>query len=130
MPPSARIVVYRTAGVVMKVNERERQPENRDQATTFGARIRELRYQRGIGIKRLAPELGVDYSYLSRVENEKVIPSASLIERLSDYFGQDKDELMLLAEKVPKDVMRILREHPQETLALLRSSFIGDDKQP
>jgi hypothetical protein len=34
-----------------------------------------------------------------------------------------------LADKVPKDVMRILREHPREALALLRESFVGDGKQ-
>ena len=71
----------------------------------------------------------MDYSYLSRVENEKAVPSAKLIERLSEYFDQNKDEMMLLADKVPKDVIQILREHPQEALALLRQSFIGDGNQ-
>lgn len=112
------------------VYKQNSEPDNRDESTSLGSRIRELRYQRGIGIKRLAPELGVDYSYLSRVENEKVIPSARIIDRLSEYFGQDRDELMLLAEKVPEDVMQILREHPREALALLRQSFIEDGKQP
>ena len=114
----------------MKINRQEKQPDNRNVPTSFGSRIRDLRYQKGIGIKKLAPELGVDYSYLSRLENEKVLPSVEIIDRLSKYFGHDKDELMLLADKVPKDVMQILREHPREALALLRESFIGDGKQP
>ena len=114
----------------MRINRQNKQPDNRNESTSFGSRIRELRYQRGIGIKRLAPELGVDYSYLSRLENEKALPSAKIIDRLSKYFDHNKDELMLLAEKVPKDVMQILREHPREALALLRESFIRDGKQP
>jgi len=113
----------------MRINKQNKQPNNQNGSTSFGSRIRELRYQRGIGIKRLAPELGVDYSYLSRLENEKVVPSAKLIDRLSEYFDQNKDELMLLADKVPKDVVQILREHPQEALALLRQSFISDGSQ-
>ena len=111
------------------MNRQEKQPDNRNDPMSFGSRIRELRYQKGIGIKKLAPELGVDYSYLSRLENEKVVPSAKLIGRLSEYFDQNKDELMLLADKVPKDVMQILREHPREALALLRQSFISDGNQ-
>ncbi len=114
----------------MMNNRQNKQPDNRNEPTSFGSRIRELRYQRGIGIKRLAPELGVDYSYLSRLENEKVAPSTKMIDRLSEYFDQNKDELMLLADKVPKDVMQILREHPREALALLRESFIRDGEQP
>jgi len=97
--------------------------EPRNNENSFGAKIREMRYQRGIGIKKLAPELGVDYSYLSRIENNKVLPSAEIIERFAKYFNQDKDELMILADRVPEDVMRILRERPKETLALLRESF-------
>ena len=114
----------------MRINRQNKQPDNRNESTSFGSRIRELRYQRGIGIKRLAPELGVDYSYLSRLENEKALPSVKIIDRLSKYFDHNKDDLMLLAEKVPKDVMQILREHPREALALLRESFIRDGKQP
>lgn len=114
----------------MGINRQNKQPDNQNESTSFGSRIRELRYQRGIGIKKLAPELGVDYSYLSRLENEKVLPSAELIGRLSEYFDHNKDELMLLADKVPKDVMQILREHPGEALTLLRQSFIRDGKQP
>lgn len=113
----------------MEINKQNRQPNKQNESSSLGARIRELRYQRGIGIKKLAPELGVDYSYLSRVENEKAVPSVKLIERLSEYFDQNKDEMMLLADKVPKDVIQILREHPQEALALLRQSFISDGNQ-
>lgn len=113
----------------MRINRQNKQPNNRNESTSLGSKIRELRYQRGIGIKKLAPELGVDYSYLSRLENEKAVPSAKIIDRLSEYFDQNKDELMLLADKVPKDVMQILREHPREALALLRQSFISDGNQ-
>jgi transcriptional regulator with XRE-family HTH domain len=90
---------------------------------SFGAKIRQFRYQKGIGIKKLALQLGVDYSYLSKIENGKVPASAGIVERLSEYFDCNRDELMLLADKVPRDVMQILRENPQEALALLRESF-------
>ena len=43
--------------------------------TTFGAVLRQLRNKTGLGIKGLAPELGVTYSYLSKLENNEVGPS-------------------------------------------------------
>ena len=40
--------------------------------------LRQLRANKGVGIKRLAPELGVTYTYLSKLENnEEGLPSSS-----------------------------------------------------
>jgi transcriptional regulator with XRE-family HTH domain len=96
---------------------------------TFGSMLRKLRYRQGIGIKRLAPELDVDYTYLSRLENDKAAPSEEVIDRISRYFNQDKDELMLLADKVPEDVKQILRENPREALEYLRERFAEGGRQ-
>jgi hypothetical protein len=44
----------------------------------FGRILKKLRTQSGKGIKRLAPELRVSYSYLSKLENEEIGPSEEL----------------------------------------------------
>jgi len=85
--------------------------------------LRELRGRAGIGIKRLAPELGVTYSYLSKLENNQIRPSGELVERVSDYFDYDRDRLLLAAEKVPPEILEILREHPDDALEFLRERF-------
>lgn len=90
---------------------------------TFGSLLRGLRYSQGIGIKKLAPSLDLDYTYLSRIENDKSIPSEEVIERISRYFNYSKDELMLSADKIPDDIKRILRENPQEALTYLRERY-------
>lgn len=92
---------------------------------TFGSLMRMLRQQQGVGIKRLASDLDVDYTYISRIENGKATPSEKVINKFSDYFRYDKDELMILADKIPEDIKRILRENPREALAYLRGRF-GD----
>jgi transcriptional regulator with XRE-family HTH domain len=89
----------------------------------FGHILRELRGKAGIGIKRLAPELGVTYSYLSKLESNQIRPSEELVERVANYFNYDRDRLLLAADKVPPEVLRILRENPDEALGFLRERF-------
>jgi transcriptional regulator with XRE-family HTH domain len=89
----------------------------------FGPILRALRIKAGIGIKRLAPELGVSYSYVSKLENNEILPSAELVERVAHYFEYDPDYLMLSAGKVPKEILAILRENPDDALEFLRKRF-------
>jgi len=96
---------------------------------TLGGLLRELRYGKGVGIKKLAPELGLDYTYLSRLENDRVVPSEEVIEKISRYYRYNKDELMLLANKVPEDIRRILRENPKEALEYLRKRFASGESR-
>jgi len=44
----------------------------------FGVLLRDLRRKKGIGIKQLAPELAVSYTYLSKLEHNQVRPSRRL----------------------------------------------------
>jgi transcriptional regulator with XRE-family HTH domain len=92
---------------------------------TFGTLLRSLRYKEDIGIKKLAAEINVDYAYLSRIENDKLKPSERVIERISRYFNYNKDELMILGDKIPEDIKKILRENPEEALSYLREKFSG-----
>lgn len=89
----------------------------------FGKILRDLRTNADIGIKRLAPELGVTYTYLSKLENNQVRPSEEFVGRVAHYFQYDHNQLLLAANKVPPDVLRILRDHPMEAIDLLRERF-------
>jgi HTH-type transcriptional regulator, competence development regulator len=89
----------------------------------FGQLFRSLRASRGIGIKKLAPDLGVTYSYLSKLESGGVGPSEEFVSRVSTYFHYDKNELLLSAGKVPPEVLEILRSHPQDAIEFLRERF-------
>jgi transcriptional regulator with XRE-family HTH domain len=89
----------------------------------FGKLLRQLRATRGLGIKKLAPELGVTYSYLSKLENSEVGPSEDMVGRVAKYFGYDKNRLLLSAGKVPPDVLEILQNHPEEAVEFLKERF-------
>jgi transcriptional regulator with XRE-family HTH domain len=91
----------------------------------FGEILRTLRTKAGIGIKRLAPELDVSYTYLSKLENNEINPSAELVERVAEYFDYNPDNLLLSAGKIPTEILEILRENPDDALKFLRERFGG-----
>src|SRR5260370_41924293 len=95
----------------------------------FGQLLRRLRSDKGVGIKRLAPDLGVTYSYLSKLGSGDVGPSEAFVGRVSTYFHYDRNELLIAAGKVPNGVLEILRSHPQDAVRFLRERFgrIVDD---
>lgn len=96
---------------------------------TFGRVLRELRRNSGVGIKRFGPEVGVSYSYISKLENDVVPPSEGFVQRAANYFEVDPNVLLLAAGKVPTDVLRILQDNPEEALKLLRAKFGATDAQ-
>jgi len=83
----------------------------------FGPKVRELRKAKGFTQRQLADRLGVSFTYVSKVENEKLhfgdYPSEKFIHKLSDVLDADEDELLLLADKVPEAIRRRIRERPE-----------------
>lgn len=83
----------------------------------FGARVRQLRFQKQLTQRELAVRLGVSVSYVCKVETEKLhfgdYPSEKFIHKLAGELGADEDELLLLADKVPATIRQRIRERPE-----------------
>jgi transcriptional regulator with XRE-family HTH domain len=76
---------------------------------SFGKHIKELRTQQRLTQRELAAQVAIDVGYISKIEAEKVPPpSEKVIERLALVLEADKDELMVLAGRAPKDLERII----------------------
>lgn len=89
----------------------------------FHQLIKKLRTKEGIGIKQLAPILDLNYTYLSKLENNKSKPSTELIKRFAKYYNYSEDELFLAAGKIPEDILKILDTNPTQAIELLRKEF-------
>ncbi len=86
----------------------------------FGTRLRELRKRASLSQRVLANKVGIDFTYLSKIESGAMPPpSQQVILRLTEVLDADKDELMLLAGKIPSDIVQILKN--EKVLQLLRS---------
>lgn len=88
---------------------------------TFGERLRRTRRARGMTQRQLAELVSVDFTYLSKLENNRLPPPAdSTITRLSEALTVSPDELFAVARKVPTELRRRVKEAPPETALLLR----------
>lgn len=88
----------------------------------FGKRVRELRERRGLTQREVARRLDVSVSYVNKVENGKLhsgdYPSEKFIHKLAGEFDADEEEL-LLADKVPEQIRKRIRERPEAFRALV-----------
>lgn len=82
----------------------------------FGDKVRELRLAKNLTLRDLAGKVGVDFTYISKVENQKLsfgeYPSEDLIRKIAKALGADADELLILAEKIPKQIKKRVMERP------------------
>ncbi len=92
-------------------------------ASKLGSFLRGARETRGLGIKRAAPEIGVTYSYLSKLENGLVTPSEETVGKLAEYYDLNAEMLGVLAGRLPDDVVKILEGDPEGAITDLRARF-------
>ncbi len=73
--------------------------------TTVGQRIREIRKQRNLTQRELADRVGINFTYLSRVENDRLddeqTPREETLQKIAQALDTDSDELLLLARRIP-----------------------------
>jgi HTH-type transcriptional regulator, competence development regulator len=84
----------------------------------FGERIRGLRREMKLDQRALAGAVGISFTYISKIENEKLdfgdFPSEDLILRLASALQADADELLLLARKIPARIRERVLQRPDE----------------
>src|SRR4051812_36936351 len=87
----------------------------------LGSRLKQLRKDKGIGIKTLSQIVHVDRGHLSRIESGKTLPSERLLGVLSRSLGGDLEELSVLAGRFPSDVQAIIGLHPRQVVDHIRN---------
>jgi transcriptional regulator with XRE-family HTH domain len=92
----------------MLITIRSRATDEGLSVVEFGTRLRELRQGKGLTLRQLAEAVGVDFTYLSKIENGKAgyLPGAETIRSLAEVLGADALELLQLADKVPPEMER------------------------
>ncbi len=60
----------------------------------FGEKLRSLRQQNGLTLRRLGDILGVSNTFVLSLEQGKKTPNATMILKIADTFGVSADQLM------------------------------------
>jgi transcriptional regulator with XRE-family HTH domain len=93
----------------------------------FGSHVREVRERllsedRGFSVRQVAGRVGIEPSYLSKVERgEEPPPSEKTIRAIARELDEDADVLLALAGKVSGDLQGIIRRRPRLFAELIRS---------
>ena len=84
--------------------------------TSVGQRIREIRKQRNLTQRQLADRVGINFTYLSRVENDRLddeqTPREDTLQKIARALSADADELLLLARRIPGNIRDRILEKP------------------
>jgi transcriptional regulator with XRE-family HTH domain len=92
----------------------------------FGSYVRERRevlkeQDPAFSVRKLAATVGVEPSYLSKVEREiEPPPSEPRIRALAEALGEDPDVLLAMAGKVSSDLQETIRRRPELFAQLIR----------
>ena len=108
--------------------ERERREVPGGQAMSakrekIGHRLKRVRIARDLSLRETASKVGVSPTYLSRVENclDPSPPTEKTLRALADVLGDNFDELMQLAGRVPEDVEKLIKADPDMPVMLRRA---------
>jgi transcriptional regulator with XRE-family HTH domain len=89
----------------------------------FGAFIRREREAKEIGLREMAKKIGVSPTYLSKIERDEFPPPAEdRVKAIAKIIDCDADDLMARAGRVSTDISDIIKRHPVEMAALLRTA--------
>ncbi|MEI8275345.1 MAG: helix-turn-helix transcriptional regulator [Hyphomicrobiales bacterium] len=89
----------------------------------FGAFIRREREAKEFGLREMAKMIGVSPTYLSKVERDEFPPPVEdKVKAIAKIIGCDTDDLLARAGRVSTDISEIIKRHPIELAALLRTT--------
>jgi transcriptional regulator with XRE-family HTH domain len=94
---------------------------------TFGNRIRSARRDKKYSQRELASLVKVDYTYLSKLENNRADypPKQDVIEALARHLELDAEELSYLAGRISAEDAKVVQElaktHQKQMPVLLRT---------
>ncbi len=97
---------------------------------TLGKSIRRLRKDRGLTQSVLANSIGVDESYISKIEADKLSynPSEETLRLIARELETDPLQLLSMAEKAPEEIRAAAKsEYAREFFSLVRDSRIDND---
>jgi HTH-type transcriptional regulator, competence development regulator len=88
----------------------------------FGKLIRQARKDRGYSQRELAKLLQLDFTYLSKLENNRAdyAPKEEVIRGLARHLELDEEELIFLAGRIPHQEEDLLKQHYKDMPALFR----------
>lgn len=92
---------------------------------SFGRIVRQKRKEKGIGLRELSRQIGIDYSHLSRIERgERPPPDLDIVVKIAKELEIDRSGLLKLAG-VPEEI--ITNNHNREERNWIPGKVVGEE---
>ena len=98
---------------------------------TFGQTLKEIRRSKDITQRQLATAVGVDFSYISKIENDRMPPpAADTIVKICEVLDVPPDDLLAMTGKMPTPIKEAISEKPaaQQFLREAQNMTLTDDE--
>ena len=95
-------------------------------AETFGHYVRQCRLDlqaagdRQYSLRQVAARMGVEPSYLSKIERDDQAPSEQAVRSLAKELDEDEDVMLAMVGKVSGELQEIIRKRPKLFAGLIR----------
>lgn len=87
----------------------------------FGVRLRQVRMSQKISLRKFSEMVGVSPTYLSQVEQGHFVPpTADRVKKMAEILGEDPDQWIGMADRVPDDLEARVKQHPKDMPELMR----------
>lgn len=95
----------------------------------FGELLRSLRKQNKITQRQLAALVGIDFTYISKIESGTMDPPAEdKIIRMAEVLHVEPEELILAAKKVPTSFQKLITENSDVPVFLRKASELSPEQ--
>ena len=79
----------------------------------FGETLKTLRREANVSQRALADKVGVDFSYVSKLENDRLpAPAADTVVKICEALNVSPERLLSLTGKLPTDVQEAVSASP------------------
>ncbi len=98
---------------------------------TFGQALREIRRNKDVTQRELAAAVNVDFSYISKIENDRMPPpAADTIVKICEVLDVPPDNLLAMTGKMPTPIKEAISEKPaaQQFLREAQNMTLTDDE--
>ena len=102
---------------------------DRPSGATLGQQIRDARVAAGLPLRALARQLDVAPSYMNDIENDRRVPSETVLRRIASELNLDADLLLGAAGRVGEGAREYIRANPTAGVLFRRMSDAGLDEQ-
>jgi transcriptional regulator with XRE-family HTH domain len=92
----------------------------------FGKLLKSLRLERKITQRKLAELVGIDFTYISKIENGTMEPPAeTTIVKIADVLAEDPDKMIIMAKKIPSYFQKIITDNKEIPMLLRKADNLS-----